>query len=711
MESPNSTSTYTTPTCTLNVSTKAKQLSQALGKQPALSGDFVLEIERDDRGESGRTTLAGDLQTLDALHLVVSNYITETIAKFTLPTAAPSDRQPQSPPIVDRAPTQERPEPPMSGLMRNLPGLRNSQSQGAPGSVPDTRSAQSGHGKISKFIGFMSQHDRQNQPPQDLGRSLPQVAASRAGAAHPAQTTKAPYLTGGERSLDHQLHLGDLATPESGEVQVLSAIQLFDLATVLEEYAATKAPSAQTGGAKGTKVHAQSLTAGGVKRVDAESTAASLARLPNLPRPIAEPETESQYYRRRSQSNVLSALPWAAGAAAVVGGTALLFTPGANDYLNAMKEQIGKLKLPSFLTFERVDETKTVATKPTGKQPTNPNPIVGTTPSTTPSVALPKPWQEQTVQPPTTPQTNAATTPTGQPATNNIGLGTLPSPTSTSPVQTATNNNGLTPLISGVDTGTTTTPTTTTPPKTPATGAAKPTAKPPKSSNISLSTQAIPTLQDPIADLKSTQRIKQAAISTPATPAGGGIDPPAVIDPYTPKKVGKAAKTQPATTKPKPQVRPSNTPFIDPAATIEPKSYTPNPNLITQPTSDKPVPPNTMGNASPAPQAAIDRTTQASNGSEQMENPSLKEAQRYFQGKWKATPTQTNVLQYVVDINGKNGLVRSVNPQGEEATNYLKQSKLIKPGQKLVSPVTGNSDQKIRILLHPDGNVDTFIEP
>jgi hypothetical protein len=65
----------------------------------------------------------------------------------------------------------------------------------------------------------------------------------------------------------------------------------------------------------------------------------------------------------------------------------------------------------------------------------------------------------------------------------------------------------------------------------------------------------------------------------------------------------------------------------------------------------------------------------------------------------------------VLDVNGQSGVVRSVNPQGEAATNYLKQTKLIKPGQKIVSPVAGSSDQKIRVILQADGNVDTFVEP
>lgn len=91
--------------------------------------------------------------------------------------------------------------------------------------------------------------------------------------------------------------------------------------------------------------------------------------------------------------------------------------------------------------------------------------------------------------------------------------------------------------------------------------------------------------------------------------------------------------------------------------------------------------------------------------------PLLQESRRYFQSKWKAGSDRPNSLQYVVQV-GKSGVVRSVEPQGEAASAYLRETKFIKLGQKLVSPAAaGSSDQKIRVLLQPDGNVDTFIEP
>jgi hypothetical protein len=93
------------------------------------------------------------------------------------------------------------------------------------------------------------------------------------------------------------------------------------------------------------------------------------------------------------------------------------------------------------------------------------------------------------------------------------------------------------------------------------------------------------------------------------------------------------------------------------------------------------------------------------------DSPAIQATKSYFQSKWKPSDSQQNPLQYVVQVSGKSGLVRSVSPQGTAATTYLNQSKIIKAGQKLIAPAPGGTDQKIRVVLQPDGNVDTFIEP
>ncbi len=722
MELHNSPSnTYTAPTCTLTVSNKAKQLSHSALQQPPQNGDFTLEIDHPDRGEFERTTLHGDLQALDRLQAIVSTYITELIAKFPLPTA---DRElpPVSPsPAPEPIEPTDRlaPESPTSGLMQNLPGLRNRTPQPTPIEPP------------GKF-GFWHHRDRQNVTQGDAAPPLPSPPATPIPRSNDVPPTApaieerlltTPYLTGGNRSLDHQLHLGDLATPASGAVQILSAIQLFDLALVLDEYAATKV---NTSNQSGTKVHAQSLAAGGVKRADVESTAASLSRLPNLPRIAAELDPNPVYYRQQRSRGWMSVLPWAAAAALLIGVPAILLGSGEN---NPLKELVGKVKQSSPIS-DRADKNKNVALRPTDT-------TVGNTPSTSASATLPKPWQAQSVKPPqNTPQSATSGSQNGQ-KTTDIGTGTLPASlggtaAKTAQVQPGKGTIAPNPLTTGLETvpsatGTAaptiaTKPSTVTSKTTPA-QASKATPTSTNPGNVSISTQPILIPQDLPRNTNSTP-IANQAIPPQVTPAGDGINPapnglPSItpIDPQTRKKVAKQpAKPKKIANNPQPQASSSTIPFLTPSPTIDPKTYQPNPNLITpqpSPTSN-PAATNITGTESPAPQIVPDRPLQSNNGkigADGVENSSLQDAKRYFQGKWKADPTQSSTLQYVLDLNGKNGVVRSVNPQGEAATVYLKQTKLIKPGQKIVSPVAGSSDQKIRVLLQPDGNVDTFVEP
>jgi hypothetical protein len=157
------------------------------------------------------------------------------------------------------------------------------------------------------------------------------------------------------------------------------------------------------------------------------------------------------------------------------------------------------------------------------------------------------------------------------------------------------------------------------------------------------------------------------------------------------------------TTKPKPKSGKPKTSVLNPSASDPFIPVPKNPNLI-DPSN------NAQSNDPPFQPIVPDRPLQSKNSDDpSANNPTLQETKRYFQGKWKASTTQPNALQYVLQV-GKNGTLKSVSPQGEAATTYLQQSKLIKPGQKLAAPA-GTSDQKIRVLLQPDGGVDTFIEP
>ncbi len=734
------TRTYTAPTCTLSVAT-----SQNLSPDRRNVANFNLELEDPGSSNSERIQIEGNEGQLDRLQQTVTKYIAELVAKFPVPTGdnpqpeiAPSpETDPNLNSVVDRLYPDRQRQSPKSGLMRNLPGLRHHKAEveatPAPQPEPSQNSGAQSHPfsaqSISQLLGRWQPEDRQNA----LKLESPKQAQPH--NFHPASDS-APSLTGGNRSLDHYLHLGDLATAKSGATLTLSAIQLFDLSTVLDEYVADRieigkpTPSSNienlfpVGGSPSSQI-----TPGNLQKVNLDPTTAALSRLPNLPKVPATPDPDRIYHQgRRSRATFMSAMPWAAAAAVAVGTPLLLFSPQSNP----LKDSLSKIKLPNLPLSGDEEDSKKPATQPPGVQPSNPSapPTGGTNPNN-----LPKPWQAQTVEPPkTNPVPNNAAIPQPQnsskigiaplPPTlvggstpdplnpmNGGAVGIAPNPLNSNPVQPPSLDNIVTPKPDRAIPKTATAPgqnrptgnSASVPPakKQPI----KPGAKTPNLGKVSISTQPLPIPQDLPIDRNLGSIGNQSPFPLPANTGAGQIKP-LPIAPQVQKKPTKQ-KDKPTTITTKPKSKPSIS--TTPPTKIDPSNRQTNPNLITTPESDNPNPPTDTQTPPIVPTAPIQSNASISN--DPTDNPSLQEAKRYFQSKWKPDPAQSNALQYVLEVTGNSGVVQSVDPQGEAATNYLNQTKLIQKGQKLVSPVTGSSDRKIRVILQPNGNVDTFVEP
>jgi hypothetical protein len=742
MESDRSTTrTYTANTCELIVS--GRELKLAGDRQPEAIDpiDFHLHLDRAERGEE-RLTIAGQPQQLNHLQQVVSSYIAELVAKFPIPVAIadaaaqcgevsspyncdktdgkpfesvppaaenlePSDTQPE----VDGEPRVEPSS--RSGILKNLPGLRSSLP--ANGRSFDRFDERSG---VSKMFGLQPQ-PADRHPTPNLG-----VGATAASAMPPVGTDRpTPYLTGSsDRSLDHYLHLGDLATTTSGEVVSLSALQLFDLAIVLDEYAnANLSPAERQRSATLNRTLFQSDPASTPDR------AAAPSRLPNLPRVGTEPAASPVYYRnRRSRSSFMSAIPWAIAAAIAVGVPLAMLDPNSNP----LKDAANKIKMPDLAASKKPSAPNIApgATKTDLSQVPNPN------------AALPTPWQQQPVQPPASTKPIAPSRPITIQADGKLGAAPLPevlggqpgqalSPATGTPdrnIKSATNPisaNPIPPNLKPSGVPTTTTPQSSTKPgvkTTPVTPATKSGSTPkqtpiqigqlpidtPSPSKISISKQPAPLPPTNPSNSVPTAPVKPVPFNQPGVDEFGRIDP--FDRPTTPKKTDRPSKPAIAT---KPKSKPGKS---------QPTALNPSPNDPFTPVPKNPnlIDPNEGSSkeskeiAEPQVQPIVpDKPLQSNSGNEPGENnPTLQETKRYFQAKWKATPTQPNALQYVLQIS-KNGTVRSISPQGDAATTYLQQTKLIKAGQKLGAAATGSSDQKIRVLLQPDGGVDTFTEP
>ena len=705
------TRTYTAPTCTLIVSSKEVQPTRTQAQQPS-PVDFILELEQSDLGEIDRVTLQGQPSQLDRLQQTVNRYIAALVAKFPHPIAQIEDRAPGEstdgePPteIVPqplRDPRNDNESSPRAGIIKNLPGLRDSLPLTPPNSPPGFEEKPS----ISRLLGRWQKP--QSRDPQS--GSTPLNSAAGATPADAPVTTQ-PYLTGvGERSLEHQLHLGNLATPVSGSVLTLSAIQLFDLAAVLDEYTDEHV----TTNDRPNVLNRNSIYNRGERASDGGVPV--VPGVPNLPgMPAQQSERPAFYPIRvpRKSSSFMSGLPWAIAAAAAVGLPLLLLDPNANP----VKDLATQLKIPS-LTSTKKTTTTTKTTKDTATKTDSTAPIAGATPT---------PWQAQPVEPPkttvTTDPTKVAiadpTKVTTTPDTSKIGIAAIPDAI-LSPGGT------VSPTIDGTGTTATTatkpiatnkpTPTAKTPTK-PVVAATTKTAKTAKPATTTIGQLPIDTDTSGKVSI-STQPISvppafSSPTTKPATPIPfdrAGIDASGKIDPVNrslaPKKTATKTTPAPVLTQPKPQATKPN-PAGSPNSSDPFTPVSKNPNLIDQNSPE----------TTPTPQPAATVPTQplpsnaGSFSGDVAENSSLQETKRYFQGKWKASTNQVNALQYVLQVNGKSGVVRAVAPQGEAATTYLQQTKFIKPGQKLLPAAAGGGEQKIRVLLQPDGSVDTFIEP
>jgi hypothetical protein len=756
------TRTYTALTCKLIVLRKEDQGFGTSQQQHNTPVDFTLHLDDPDRDEIDRITLSGKFHQLDRLQQVVNKYITELIAKFPLPnmnnttsdqtrsTTVDCNQNISTPEIEPENsigsklyPTNDS-QSTKSGLMNNLPGLRNSSMPSTAASDPNSQPEAAAGSGISKLFGGWNKqgNGKKSRSPKHtpLGAAasvrlgLDQSGTTKSDSEQPPTT---PYLTGSDRSIDHQLHLGDLANQTAGEVVTLSPIQLFDLSNVLDDYAAedvhptTRQPRSVT-------LSRANIPGNSDRFTDVDPTTASLSRLPNLPKMAAGGSQTTQVYNRtrrsRSSSNFsfMSVIPWAAAAAVTVGVPLLLL----DSKPNPLKDATSKVKMPDI---EAVKKTVTAAMSPTVVDPEPAN--------TTANPNLPKPWQEQPVEAP------KSNTPTNtQPPQTVAKIGTAPLPAAlvgksgadfpTTAKIPGDNKLGVLSVLprNGLQSGIAPNPLST--PRLPAEANSIGRPADLRPNNLPSTMTAKPGLSTPksaaapINPGKHSESLTPGTVSVSTQPIllpsdlpGIGINPSGSSQiPLNPTRIDAAATKSPSANKTtKQKVKPTVVAKTAKPTTVNPTGINPvrqplveqsaqiaaNPNFINpeQPQSTGEVP--DFQNIPVVPTKPFPAaSTGGGDWGDTTDSPSLQQTKRYFQSKWKANNTQSSPLQYVVQVSGKSGIVRSILPQGEAATTYLKQTKLIKAGQKLVSPAAaGSTDQKIRVVLQTDGNVDTFIEP
>jgi hypothetical protein len=126
------------------------------------------------------------------------------------------------------------------------------------------------------------------------------------------------------------------------------------------------------------------------------------------------------------------------------------------------------------------------------------------------------------------------------------------------------------------------------------------------------------------------------------------------------------------------------------------------------------APPNAGGFTSPAPNSRAGDTAYNIPSQERLFDriPQVTEARNYFQERWKPpTDLPQSKLEYTLVINS-NGSVDRIIPLTSAAGNYIERTGMPKPGsEQLVSPLQGDGNAKIRVVLYKDGQVETLLEP
>ncbi|HEY9851532.1 MAG TPA: DUF4335 domain-containing protein [Leptolyngbyaceae cyanobacterium] len=652
---------YTPPTCTLEIAAKGSPLTRWFGRPLLEKLQFSLNFDDPRMPEHKRATVRGDKTQLDALCEVVQNYVQNFLdqspdrlnASFLAPTFTDPD------PELANGLT----DPPATLELNQLNSAETQQTQLQPSHSPESNypASESQNSLSSATNTEANPHSAPLEIHQETGIYLQQNGL-----------------------LSHDLFLGSLATEESGPIIHLTLLQLFDLATALDEYSS------------------------------------DLLTLPNLNRPAA----------------IKTLPPWAKIAAAV------LVTVG----IGTVAYQI--------IDRQTTDQPATTAINPETTPNEQPPIAAVPAPLETPGVPSPPVSSSQTLPPPPT------TTTTPSPgATPPATPGVLPSLNGTSPPTSPLGPTpGATPPAGSPVPPTASSPTAQTnqPPaaspspgselyKLPANAAS---SQPRSTNNQRANVQILPsqttTRPQPQQQVAAQPRVALTPPSPTLTPPPPAPSPPPLVAPPAPKPgdplpgsgeqiaLNPSPRQQPAP-RPAPAPKLTNTPA--PTATVD-RAFSdvyqrqqgtensPSVSGATASGTEKTpeiaaMPRQNATTAEQLPAASSSLTSRSNpnplptaetNANTLFDTiPQVAEARKYFQNRWQPPNSLTQRLEYSLALNA-DGSIRQIIPLGQVAETYLDRTEMPLIGESFVSPVDGKRTPKIRIVLNPNGKVDTFLE-
>lgn len=147
-----------------------------------------------------------------------------------------------------------------------------------------------------------------------------------------------------------------------------------------------------------------------------------------------------------------------------------------------------------------------------------------------------------------------------------------------------------------------------------------------------------------------------------------------------------------------PELPPSeSTTTVKPETTLQRQTYpgyTPHASNTDNIAEAPPVDGNALGITNPATVTAIDRAEQV---------------QQYFKTRWQPPTDLKETLQYNLSISNSGSLL-SITPVGKTSATYLDRTNMPLLNESFISPSNNSESTKIRLILNPDGTVQTFQE-
>lgn len=578
---------YTPPTCTLEIAAKSSPLSRLTGQSVMKDLRFELRFDDPRKPEDERVTIRGDRTELEVLCDAVSSYVQEFLDQS--PTQLPLVLQ-TSDPTADSTPNQQR--------------IRDSHTH-SDAFVNDSApvSAQA-----------FETHPNKSDDSSPVGRldSDPKRQTFEPWT-HPTGIYLQP-----RGLLAHSLFLGRLATQESGPVVNLSVLQLFDLATALDEYAA------------------------------------EVVALPKLSSPRSLNKVPSPIVWKMAPP------PWTRIAAVVlltVGTTAaaakFLYKP------NTQKQATAPQATPQ-VTPSALSPLAQVPPAPTTPLPISPLPTPTELSSLTTSPTL-LPPSAVTITP--LPMSSSPSTLSLPPISSRRPTISIPPDPLSSTKTTISSKPGSSALSPG---------------------------------GIAL----LPSQTRGVSQSSSRSSIESSRSSTDSSRSSTAKTP-------TEQKTASTMAT-PLPLPMLPSLKPIPAPTPEVAANIAPLpdtgSATPLPAPSQSPSARVAAKPSTNTQSPSARVAAKPDTNTLFDNI-----PQVAEVRDYLQQRWKPPASLSQNPEYYVFLN-TDGTIQRIQPLNTAAVENLERSNLPMPGDPFVSPVKGEGNPKIRVVLNQDGKVQTFLE-